>query len=83
MAGRDMDLAKRIRALRGSLGLSQAALAARIGVDQSNVSRWENGAVPDDPHLEQLAELAETHPAQFRYGEIPADAAGPRAAATP
>ena len=68
-----MDLARRIRALRGSLGLSQAALAGRIGVDQSNVSRWENGAIPDDPHLEQLAQLAGAHPAQFRYGQIPSD----------
>jgi transcriptional regulator with XRE-family HTH domain len=73
MSLRDKALAERIRALRQGLGLSQAALAARIGVDQSNVSRWENGAVPDEPHLARLAELAETHPAQFRYGQVFAD----------
>ncbi len=65
------DLAARIRALRVSLGLSQAGFAARIGVDQSNVSRWENGAPPDDAHIVMLAELAGQHPAAFRYGRLP------------
>ena len=65
------DLAARIRALRKYLGLSQASLASRIGVDQSNVSRWENGAPPDDAHIVRLAELAGQHPAAFRYGRLP------------
>jgi len=65
------DLAARIRALRTSLGLSQASLASRIGVDQSNVSRWENGAPPDDAHIVRLAELAGQHPAAFHYGRLP------------
>ncbi len=68
---RATDLAARIRTLRLSLGLSQAGLAARVGVDQSNVSRWENGAPPDDAHIVRLAELAGQHPAAFRYGRIP------------
>ncbi len=68
-ARRDLELAARIRALRRALGLSQAALAELVGVDQSNVSRWESGAIPDDPHIRRMAELAEVHPAQFRYGE--------------
>ena len=71
------DLAARIRALRVSLGLSQARFADRIGVDQSNVSRWENGAPPDDAHIVRLAELADQHPAAFRYGRLPE--AGPEA----
>lgn len=62
------DLAGRIRALRRTLGLSQAALARRLGVDQSNISRWEHGAIPDEAHLAHLAELAGSHPAVFRYG---------------
>jgi transcriptional regulator with XRE-family HTH domain len=65
------DLAARIRVLRKSLGLSQARFAKRVGVDQSNVSRWENGALPDDAHIVRLAELAGRHPAAFRYGRIP------------
>ena len=65
------DLAARIRALRKSLGLSQAIFARRVGVDQSNVSRWERGAPPDDAHMVRLAELAGQHPAAFRYGRLP------------
>ncbi len=67
----EYDLAARIRALRDSLGLSQASFANRVGVDQSNVSRWERGAPPDDAHLVRLAELAGQHPAAFRYGQLP------------
>ncbi len=65
------DLAARIRTLRKVLGLSQANFAERVGVDQSNVSRWENGAPPDDTHIVRLAELAGQHPAAFRYGRLP------------
>lgn len=65
------DLAARIRALRKSLGLSQASFASRVGVDQSNVSRWERGAPPDDTHIVRLAALAGQHPAAFRYGRLP------------
>jgi transcriptional regulator with XRE-family HTH domain len=65
------ELAARVRALRKSLGLSQASFASRVGVDQSNVSRWERGAPPDDAHIVRLAELAGQHPAAFRYGRLP------------
>lgn len=76
-ARRDPDLAARIRALRRAQGLSQAAFAERIGVDQSNVSRWENGAVPDDTHIRHMAALAEMRPAQFRYGDAALDPGSP------
>lgn len=35
-----------IRAVRKHLGESQAAFAARFGVDQSTVHRWETEGVP-------------------------------------
>lgn len=73
-------MAARIRALRHALGLSQAAFANLVGVDQSNVSRWEHGASPDDAHVVRLAELAGVHPAEFRYGELPEAETAPRAA---
>lgn len=76
---RDAGMAARIRGLRTTLGLSQMALAELIGVDQSNVSRWEHGAIPDDAHIARLAELAGMHPAAFRYGEA---ADGPPGAAS-
>lgn len=72
---RTPSFAARIRALRQELGLSQARLAEALGVDQSNVSRWENGAVPDDGHIVRLAELAGVHPAELRYGARPEEAA--------
>jgi transcriptional regulator with XRE-family HTH domain len=77
------DLAARIRVLRKSLGLSQASFAKRVGVDQSNVSRWENGAQPDDAHIVRLAELAGRHPAAFRYGRIPETGSEPPPAMVP
>ncbi len=77
------SLASRIRALRKSLDLSQARFAERVGVDQSNVSRWENGAVPDDVHVHRLAALAGVHPATFRYGGLPEPTGAPRTTTVP
>ena len=64
-------MALRVRALRKSLGLSQSRFAETIGVDQSDVSRWENEAMPEDTHIVRMAELADVHPAEFRYGALP------------
>ncbi len=74
----EQGLAARIRALRAAMDLSQAGFAERIGVDQSNVSRWENGAEPDDAHIRKLAELAAVHPAELRYGGLAEPAPAPR-----
>ena len=79
----EQSLAARIRALRKAMGLSQAGFAERIGVDQSNVSRWENGAEPDDAHIRKLAELAAVHPAALRYGGLAEPAPAPRFATAP
>jgi len=77
------DMAARIRALRQAMGLSQAALANLIHVDQSNVSRWEHGALPDDAHIARLAKLADTSPAVFRYGDMAAPDPASDGAAAP
>lgn len=34
-----------IKQIRGALGLSQAELAARLGISQGTVSRFENGDI--------------------------------------
>lgn len=52
------ELAQKITLLRRSLGDNQAEFAARFGVTQGSVSRWENGAMPDPVLISQLADLA-------------------------
>lgn len=38
-----MDLVTELKDLRETRGISQAAVAAAVGVDQSAVSHWERG----------------------------------------
>lgn len=60
-------IAGRIKALRESLGLKQHELAKLVGVNQSNVSKWERGEdEPREPKtLLRLAELAHVPLSQF------------------
>ena len=51
-----MDMSKAIREGRDRLGMSQEALAERLGVSRQAVSKWENGTAC--PNIELLAELA-------------------------
>lgn len=51
-----------VRAIRESLNLSQAALAAELGVDQSTVSNWENGTQPRGPARKLLESLCSQSP---------------------
>lgn len=62
-------LGRRIRALRESLGRTQAGFGRMLGVDQSTVARWENGHVPKENHIVRLAALTGRHPAEFLYGQ--------------
>lgn len=51
-----MDIANRITELRNFLGLNQAALAKKLGVQQSTISQWESGKrVPETAKLAQIA----------------------------
>lgn len=53
-----MDLGKRLQELRREKGLSQEALAERLGVTRQAVSKWETGeSLPDVYRLAQLSEL--------------------------
>lgn len=46
-----------VRRLRRSLGLTQAAFAARLGIGQSIVSRWETGMeLPSQSHIIRFVE---------------------------
>ena len=49
-----------IRALRRSLGLTQAAFGDRLGVTNVTVSRWESGAfTPDNRAFAALGAMTE------------------------
>ena len=69
-AGRD-DIGARIRTHRARKGLTQAALAAQVGVSAPTIRHWERGNAVRDIYLEPLAralgvsvsELAPDHPA--------------------
>lgn len=65
------ELGHRIKGLRRQKGLTQQEFAAKLGVTQPTVHRWEKGAfTPDDKMLEVLSDLAGVPTAVFRYGEI-------------
>lgn len=48
-----------IKSQRLKLGLSQAELAERVGVDQTAVSQWENGIGPKRSRLAEVAKALE------------------------
>ncbi|MGE5599038.1 MAG: helicase-related protein [Bacteroidota bacterium] len=53
------DYSARIKRLRGSLGLTQQALAERLGVSFATINRWENGQTkPTQLYWHQLRSLA-------------------------
>ena len=51
-----LELARAVRHLRGTLGLSQAELAERVGTKQPGIARLESGRVV--PKLELLQKIA-------------------------
>src|SRR5574341_1345308 len=71
------DYTARIKRLRGGLGLTQQALAQRLGVSFATVNRWENGQVrPSQLSWNQLRQLevgiTEESPAYGREERKPA-----------
>lgn len=59
------SIVKRIRSLRESAGLSQAKIAAMIGITQTSVNRYENGQA--DPPLETLLWYADFFDVSLDY----------------
>lgn len=56
------SLGAAVKDLRARLGLTQRALAERLGVPQSSIYRWESGIVnPNGAHLQHLHDLARAH----------------------
>ena len=62
--------AERIAALRAELGLTQAAMAAELGVRQQTISEWETGQYePRGASARMLGLLAEGRSAYEAGGE--------------
>lgn len=61
-----MSADNRIRRARRHAGLSQAALAASVGVQRSAVSHWE-AANGKNPSVRHLREIAATTGVQFEW----------------
>ena len=62
--------AERIAALRAELGLTQAAMAAELGVRQQTISEWETGQYePRGASVRMLGLLAEGRSAYDTGGE--------------
>jgi transcriptional regulator with XRE-family HTH domain len=55
--GMGMSFAVKVKQIRESARLKQAAFAEKLGVDQSTVSKWENGK--QKPDTEALLALSE------------------------
>lgn len=55
-----MDLAARIQALRKEKGLTQEALADRLGVSRQAIGKWESGQAI--PSIDNLLELSAPQP---------------------
>ncbi len=55
-AGQVMDYKPGVKAVRESLGLTQAEFAARLGVSTRAVSNWEQGL--DTPRADRLNAMA-------------------------
>ncbi len=57
--GRDYEFGQMMLTLRDALGLTQAGLAARLGVSRHTVGSWELGnKYPSAPHLKHVIALA-------------------------
>lgn len=53
-----MTIGKRLRQLRENSGLTQPELAAKLGVNQSTITRYENDTkIPTLPVAIQLADI--------------------------
>lgn len=53
-----MDLGQRFKRARRKLGETQAVFAARFGVDQSTIAKWEsNKQIPDSHRVDVLADI--------------------------
>jgi predicted DNA-binding mobile mystery protein A len=60
-----------VRAIRSALGMSQAALAKRLGVAQSNIAQLERAELLSTVTLNRLAEVAAALDCTLVYALVP------------
>ena len=72
-------ISQNISTLRRAAGLSQEALAERVGVSRQTVAKWESGeSAPDVLHADRLAELFEVNLDDLLHGQIAEKGAPPK-----
>jgi transcriptional regulator with XRE-family HTH domain len=76
-----VDLGRRIREARRGAGLTQTALAEKLGLRLWHVERFESGNVPKEDELGKIA-AAVGRPLSWFHGEEPEDATTPTARAS-
>lgn len=70
--GMNLTLGTKIELLRGFRNMIQKELAARIDVDPSNLSEYENDkTIPSLPILKKIALVCRMHPAYFFDDVLP------------
>lgn len=60
-----------IKLIREALGMSTNALAKKVGIDQSRISRLENAEIDGDLRLSSFKKVAEALDMKFVYGFLP------------
>lgn len=72
-SGRRLDFGTKLKAARLELGWKQTELAARSGVEQKDISKYEAGK--SEPGLENIERLKRTlnKPWEYWFGREPAD----------
>lgn len=72
-------IGQRIRAARHHAGLSQQALADRLGLSKSLVAHWERGArIPKIGQVRHLATICQVDPVPILLGSTIDKAKSPR-----
>lgn len=71
------DLSSRITTIRRKLGVNQTAFGKLLGVDQSTVSRWEKGSIPDGVMMARIADLGGVGVSDLLAADFEAGKGGP------
>ncbi len=64
------EVAKRLKELRTSKGLTLEEWSKLFGVNKSSVSRWEHGSIPHPKTLKKIAQVAKVGEVELLYGSL-------------